>query len=280
LVAAAAAHADEAAARSADGPLGSLLPQLAQFEEHAGHGVQAVDERGRRWRLGSRRWAAAAPELPGPDDEAAQAGDAAYPAGVPPDDENLRVWLCLEGSVLAGFAVEESIREGAAEAVAELRRQGVQVTLLSGDRDARARSLAARLSIDDVVAEATPADKLAVLSAAQARGLRVAMVGDGINDAPVLARADVAVAMGQGALLARSQADAVLAAGRPLDLVEARRVAQRAVRIVHQNLLWAAAYNALAVPLALAGWLPPWAAGLGMALSSLWVVLNATRAGR
>jgi len=193
---------------------------------------------------------------------------------------DLRVWLCCEGIALAGFAIEESVRDGAGEAVAELRRQGLKVTLLSGDREARARALALRLGIDDVVSEATPADKLAVLRAAQARGLRVAMVGDGINDAPVLARADVAVAMGQGALLARSQADAVLAAGRPLDLVEARRVAQRAVRIVHQNVWWAAGYNAISVPLALAGWLPPWAAGLGMAFSSLWVVLNATRAAR
>ncbi|MDE2274804.1 MAG: cation-transporting P-type ATPase, partial [Burkholderiales bacterium] len=100
------------------------------------------------------------------------------------------------------------------------------------------------------------------------------------NDAPVLARADVSLAMGQGALVARAQADAVIVSNRPLDLVRARATACRALRIVRQNLAWAVLYNALAIPLALTGSLPPWAAGLGMAGSSLLVVLNALRAGR
>jgi Cu2+-exporting ATPase len=164
--------------------------------------------------------------------------------------------------------------------VAQLQAAGVAVTLLSGDRAARARALAARLGIERVEAEATPEAKLAMLSALQATQGPVVMVGDGINDAPVLARADASLAMGQGALVARAQADAVVTSSRLIDLVRARERARRAVVIVRQNLVLSAVYNATCIPLALVGWLPPWAAGLGMAVSSLVVILNAQRAAR
>jgi Cu2+-exporting ATPase len=164
--------------------------------------------------------------------------------------------------------------------VQALRQQGLRVTLLSGDAPARAQALADALGLDAVVGGATPEAKLAVVAAAQARGECVAMVGDGINDAPVLARADVSLAMGQAALVAHGGADAVVMSNRLGDIVRARTRAQRTVRIVRQNLAWAATYNAVCIPLAVLGWLPPWAAGLGMAASSLAVVLNALRAAR
>jgi len=134
--------------------------------------------------------------------------------------------------------------------------------------------------VDAVIGGATPERKLAEVQAAQARGQRVAMVGDGINDAPVLACADVSFAMGQGALVARAQADAVVASNRLGDLALMLALARRTMRVVRQNLLWAAAYNSACIPLALLGCLPPWAAGLGMALSSLLVIANSLRLAR
>jgi Cu2+-exporting ATPase len=161
-----------------------------------------------------------------------------------------------------------------------LRAQGYQISLLSGDSPERAQRLARQLGLHQAVGGATPQGKLAAVAAAQQRGERVAMVGDGVNDAPVLARADVSLAMGQGALVARAQADAVLVGNRPMDIVQVLRVARRTMGIVRQNLVWALLYNVACVPLALLGYLPPWAAGLGMAGSSVVVVLNALRAAR
>jgi Cu2+-exporting ATPase len=225
-------------------------------KEVAGQGLSALDAEGVEWRLGSAAW-----------------------IGQPPADD-WQVFIARAKQPLAAFRFDECLREGAAEAVAALQSEGVRITLLSGDASGRAERLAARLGIADVIGGASPEAKLAAVAAAQRQGEVVTMVGDGINDAPVLARADASLAMGQGALVARSQADAVLTGNRPLDIVLARRVAQRSVAIVRQNFVWAAVYNAACIPLALVGWLPPWAAGLGMASSSLFVVLNALRAGR
>jgi Cu2+-exporting ATPase len=186
-------------------------------------------------------------------------------------------WLACDGRIAMRFAFDEVLRPDAHAALAALQADGVQTLLLSGDRPDAARRIAGALAIQRVEAGATPEHKLRVVTELQRQGRRVVMVGDGINDAPVLARADVSVAMGQGADLARAQADFTLLSGRVADLVVARRLAQRMLRVVRQNLVWAALYNAACVPLALAGWLPPWAAGLGMAASSLAVVLNAQR---
>ena len=205
--------------------------------------------------------------------------DGALP-GLQPDGTEARLWLGCEGQALAGFTVDEVLRPGAAEALQALREDGVQLRLVSGDSATRALALARRVGINDVLHSATPEAKLAALAALQQQGQRVVMVGDGINDAPVLARADASLAMGQGALVARGHADAVITSNQLLDVARARRTAQRALRIVRQNFIWAAAYNALCIPLALVGWLPPWAAGLGMATSSLVVVANALRAAR
>ena len=229
----------------------------SDLEEATARGVRARDAQGVEWRLGSAAW-----------------------AGREGEGGDFQVWLARAGVPVAAFAFDEAARPGAAEATAALRADGVQLALLSGDAPQRAARLAERLGIEQVTGGATPEAKLAAIAEAQRGGEAVGMVGDGVNDGPVLARADVSIAMGQGALVARAQADVVVMSNRPLDIVQARGVAQRALRIVRQNLVWAAMYNALCIPLALVGWLPPWAAGLGMAASSLAVVLNALRAGR
>jgi Cu2+-exporting ATPase len=188
--------------------------------------------------------------------------------------------LCTEDGGCTCFGFEEALRDGAPEAMRALREQGYRLSLLSGDSPDRAQRMASQLGLHDAVGAATPQGKLDEVAAAQQRGERVAMVGDGVNDAPVLALADVSLAMGQGALVARAQADAVLVGNRPMDIVQVLQVSRRTMRIVRQNLVWALLYNVACVPLALMGYLPPWAAGLGMAASSMVVVLNALRAAR
>ena len=198
-----------------------------------------------------------------------------------PDDPNdAETWLSRDGRPVACFRIGESVRPDVAAALHALRRDGVRVVLLSGDAPARVERVGRLLGVSDCRGGLTPHDKLVAVREAQARGESVAMIGDGINDAPVLAQADTSFAMGEGAQIARAQADGVLISGALTDIVRARALAKRTLHVVRQNFVWAAAYNAACVPLALLGWLPPWAAGLGMATSSLFVVFNSLRLAR
>jgi len=242
-----------------------LAPKAAaswhHVREEPGAGIEARDAQGGRWRLGSAAWVGHIGAVAEP-----RVDDALGPVA----------WFGPVGEPLLGLYFEETVRADVPQALAALRAEGLQITMLSGDTPARVQHMAHTLSLT-AVGGASPEMKLTAVRAAQARGERVAMLGDGINDAPVLAQADVSLAMGAGALLARSQADAVLLADRLADVVELRRLSGRCVRVIRQNIAWAAGYNALCVPLALAGLLPPWAAGIGMAGSSLFVVCNALR---
>ncbi len=255
-------------------------PRWRDVQETPGQGMQAIDASGRCWRLGRADPAANPAADPVADLAADLAADPAANPAAGPSHSHAATWLACDGQRLARFDFDEVLRPDARSAVASLRARGLQVVLLSGDRPERAQRMAALLGVNAVIGGATPERKLAEVAAAQAQGWRVAMVGDGINDAPVLARADVSFAMGQGALVARAQADAVIVSNRLTDLVLAHTLARRTLRVVRQNLVWAAAYNSACIPLALAGWLPPWAAGLGMASSSLLVILNALRLAR
>ncbi len=185
--------------------------------------------------------------------------------------------LSDEQGWVASFEMREHLRPDARAAVEALRAAGVRVRLLSGDRPDAVRRVGQLAGIDDVQGSCLPDDKLAQMRQAQGAGAVVAMVGDGLNDGPVLAGADVSFAFGHAVPLARAQADFVVL-GERLGLISGSfAVARRTMRIVRQNLGWAAAYNLVGVPLAMAGWMSPWAAGLGMAASSLLVVVNALR---
>jgi len=179
--------------------------------------------------------------------------------------------------VLARIQVADQPRSDANATVGALARDGLGLAILSGDGPASVAAIARHVGIDAWRARCSPEDKLAYVRARQAEGRVVAMVGDGINDAAVLAGADVSFALGSGAALAHASADVVLAGNRLDALVDAWRVARATRRIVRQNLAWALAYNALALPAAALGLVPAWAAAIGMTLSSLVVTLNAAR---
>jgi len=190
------------------------------------------------------------------------------------------VHLSDEAGWLASFELKEDIREQAAEAVASLQQLGVAVSILSGDRSDSVARIAGLAGITQARGGCTPDDKLTYIRGLQAQGRQVAMVGDGLNDGPVLAGANVSFAFGQGAPLAHAKADFVILGEQLMSVVQAVALSRRTLRIVRQNLWWALLYNAACVPLAVAGLLPAWLAGLGMASSSLLVVLNALRLAR
>ena len=232
--------------------------ELTGIQEFAGMGLQGFRADGRWLKLGSARFCGI--EQSGSGGEGAAGVYLADPAG----------WL-------ASFELRETLREDAQQAVQALKGLGLETWLLSGDRDAAAQWVGHAVGIDHVISGATPEQKLAEVIALQASGWRLAMVGDGLNDGPVLARADTSFALGHGAPLAQAQSDCVIQGGRVMDVALTVQQARATLRIVKQNLAWAALYNAVSIPMALLGWMPPWLAGLGMAGSSLLVILNALR---
>ena len=234
------------------------LPVLGDVAEHAGRGMS-----GKHPELGVVRL-----------------GSAAFCDVTPADMTAVtspRVYLADAQGWLATFELDEGLRPDAREAVAALQAMGIQTCLLSGDRPGAAQRIASLVGIGNVVAEAGPEQKLQEVIRLQAAGNTVAMVGDGLNDGPVLARANTSFALGTAAPLAQAQSDFVIQGGNVLDVVKSLTQARKTLIIVKQNLIWAAVYNAVSVPLALAGFMPPWLAGLGMATSSFWVIGNALR---
>ncbi len=187
------------------------------------------------------------------------------------------VWVAVDGDAAGLVALADAVRPEAAEAVGRLKAAGVGVTLLTGDSAAAAEAVAAEVGVDAVRARVLPGEKADAVSALQAEGRVVAMIGDGVNDAPALAQADVGVAMGSGSAVARQAAALTLVRSDLGLLQEAIGVSRATLRTIRQNLGWAFGYNVVAIPLAMAGVLTPMIAGGAMALSSVSVVANSLR---
>lgn len=243
----------------------SQAPRAAQsVDSHPGQGLQgSVD--GRLLRIGEANFVCAL------------SGQTA-----PPIASEHGQWLLLgdEQGALAWFVLDDRLREDAPDLIAAARARGWNIHLLSGDSSPMVAEVARQLGIEDARGGLTPDAKLAVLKQLHSEGRRVLMLGDGVNDVPVLAAADISVAMGSASDLAKTSADAVLLSNRLGSLVDGLTLAKRTRRIIIENLAWATLYNGLVLPFAALGLITPIWAAVGMSLSSLLVVLNALRLSR
>ena len=250
---------------------GLRAPRTEAFEAVPGHGLLATVE-GHQLAVGNNRLL----ERQGiaGDGLAAKAGDLA-------GQGRTSIHVALDGQAAAVIAVADAPRETAAEAIAALKALGVRPVMLSGDSRATAERIGAELGIDEVIAEVLPADKAAKVTELQQQGRKVAMVGDGVNDAPALAQADVGIAIGAGTDVAVETADVVLMRSDPLDIATAITISRGTKRKMHQNLAWAVGYNSLALPVAAGVFEPlgfvlrPEVGAISMAGSSIIVALNA-----
>jgi Cu+-exporting ATPase len=243
---------------------GLAIAPVEDFEAVAGHGIRGRVG-GERVQLGNRRLMG----IEGIDPVQAEAQMLRL------ETEGKTAMLVARGGLLAGvIAVADTLKPEAAQAVAELRREGVEVVMLTGDNQRTAQAIARQLGIARVVAEVLPSDKARMIEALRKEGKAVAMVGDGVNDAPALATADIGIAIGSGSDVAKETGGIVLVRDDVRDVGAAIRLSRATMRKIKQNLFWAFVYNSLGVPVAALGLLNPIIAAAAMALSSLSVIVN------
>jgi len=264
-------HPLAAAIVNAASERGLPLAAPEAFEAIPGHGVLATID-GRRLAIGNRRLI---------EDVGVAVDGLASLATKLAGEGRTVVEVALDDQLAGVIAVADAPRETAAEAVRALRELGIRSVMLSGDSEPTARRIAAQVGIDEVIAEVLPADKAAKITELQAQGRHVAMVGDGVNDAPALAQADVGIAIGTGTDVAVETADIVLMRSDPLDVATAITISRGTLRKMHQNLAWAVGYNSLAIPIAAGVFEPlgfilrPEVGAISMSASSVIVAVNA-----
>ena len=278
-----ATHPAATALVAAAGGAGGEERAIGHMEEpstHTGGVAGRID--GVRYTVGSPEFVARTcglePSAPGPSVPGGEFHQES--GGGQNGDGGTRVFLARESALLARFVLADTLRADARDLIEGLRERGIETTIASGDSADAVQRAACELGVAHHLAGLSPEDKLDEAARLAASGERVLMLGDGVNDAPALAGAHVSVAMGRGAAAAAARADAVLIGDNPGRLLTTLDIARRARRIVKQNLAWALGYNLVALPLAAAGAVPPWAAAIGMSLSSIAVAGNALRLGR
>jgi Cu+-exporting ATPase len=266
-------------------PLGQAIVRRARAEGAAispAEGFRALEGMGVEGVVGGRQVLAGSPRLL--DSAGVDASALATAAGRLAAEGKTVALVAVDGRAAGLFALADTLKPGAREAVETLRRSGLRVVMLTGDNVRTARALAAEAAIDDVQAEVLPGDKAAAIRRLQQEGRRVAMVGDGINDAPALAQADVGLAIGTGTDVAMASADITLISGDLGTVVAAVELSRRTIRTIRQNLFWAFVYNVVGIPVAAGVLYPffgillnPMIASAAMAMSSVSVVTNSLR---
>ncbi len=257
--------------RGSEHPIGRALTAAAGAATEAATDLRNTPGSGVEGWIGGRRYRVGRPEF------VLAASDRAVVSRTDLGVSSTWVALGDDSGPLAWFELTDTLRPGAAAAVSALKARGLVVELLSGDRPEAVAHVAEELAIARAEGGLSPQDKLDRLRTLQDQGAIVAMVGDGVNDAPVLAAAQISLAMGSGTQLAHATADMILLSERLDHLVSGVDMARRALVIMRENFAWAIGYNLVALPLAAGGWLAPWMSALGMSFSSLLVVVNALR---